>query len=212
MAVVVMTNSIKNYILTKINQEFNIRDNLLKAELAKLPIADEMYDCLVDNETAQMLYKLGSQGLLHTDMTATFMEVVLRNRNGFSVHFSAAFAAHRYMPAKLFRTQKITPSTGIPSNTKIQEILDKCEELQKEWNSTMESCRNILNSCRTLKQVLTYWDGVLNYLPDYAIQLHSKQPERRQRFKPDIEELSTEVKVSLIKNRMIGATRNESNT
>lgn len=195
MAAVKMTPNIKFSINSQIEQKYNELIEKQHAQIENQQYVELFYRMIVDEETEKLANQLPRTMVTHGD-TILFKyknrtyEVPLGRKRPISDEYSNPYMAHSELPCALpFRLQ-----------TLFDGVHAEHSRLQKEKEVLLAEISRIMDSCRTLKQLLEVWPSALEFC-DSDIQARHRRPETK-RFKKEDVELADDAKLALVKVRM----------
>lgn len=121
--------------------------------------------------------------------------------------FSAPFASPVPMPQRLrYHTFELTEDLEPYEHAK--RILIERRSLANERDRVVRSIvDDVLTKCTTLRQVLELWPTALDFMSDEVRAKHAEKPEKRRKKAVEELEIDTDVKVSLMKARMLNVNQ-----
>lgn len=121
--------------------------------------------------------------------------------------FSTPFATPVPMPHR-FRYHTFELTEDLAPYEHAKRILIERRNLIAECNRVVKSIvEEVLGKCTTLRQVLELWPTALDFMPDYVRVKHAEKTEKRGKKVVEELEIDNDVKVSLMKARMLNVNQ-----
>ena len=198
MAAVKLTPNVRTSILGRIIDKYNELKSKEQERITVAPYPDMFYRLIVSE-------KLEQQALsLPTDMVVRG-EALNFIYNGKVYHLN--LGRPRPLPdaySNPYHTRVSLPQGAVVPEEivkLIQDISANVDRLSKEQETLTVDVRRVLNSCRTLKQLLEVWPSALDFCGS-EIQSRHARPETKRFKATTAEKLTDEAKLALVKVRM----------
>lgn len=214
MATVRITNDIRQQVKNKLQGMYNTRIRAKTEELAHINAAEACYRKHIPERYRSLAAQLNSDpDGQWTDETGSISVYVLypnpdnpeadRVRDSFSASFSKPVP----MPPRFrFHTFELTEDLEPYEHAK--KLLLERRSLGNERDRVIRSIVDeVLGKCTTLRQVLKLWPTALDFMPDHVRAKHAEKTERRSKKVVEELEIDSDVKVSLMKARMLNVNQ-----
>lgn len=195
MAAVKMTHNVKLSIRSRIEQKYNELIEKQHAQIKNQQHVELFYRMIVDEETEKLANQLPRTMVTHGD-TIRFKyknrtyEIPLGRKRPISDEYSNPYMARSELPCAL----------PVQLQTLFDGVHAEHSRLNEERDVLLAEVTRIMDSCRTLKQLLEVWPSALEFC-DSEIQARHARPETK-RFKKEDVELADDAKLALVKMRM----------
>jgi len=213
MATVRITNEIRYHVKDKLETLYREHIEHKKEELQNLDIGNVCYMHYIPakyRELAQQLNADEDGAWIYTADEITIEMTYLTNddnRTKRTVTFPVSFNPPVPLPIRLrgYGTKFELLESMAPYEHAKKIFLD-IEALYEERNKLISQLVNgVLTKCSTLRQVLELWPTALDFMPDDVKQRHAAKTEKRQSVAKEELSIDDDVKVLLIKARMLAA-------
>lgn len=214
MATVRITNDIRQQVRSKLQGMYNTRIRKKTEELEHIGAAEACYRKHIPERYRSLAAQLNGDpdGQWVDEQRSIHITIYYPNPDNLEADkvrdsFSAPFATPVPMPQRLrFHNFELTEDLAPYEHAK--RILIERRNLTKECDRVVTSIVDeVLGKCTTLRQVLKLWPTALDFMPDHVRAKHAEKTERRSKKAVEELEIDSDVKVSLMKARMLNVNQ-----
>lgn len=209
MATVVITDTIRREVQTRITSMFNNQISALARQLDYPALGEFVLQQTIAPETRELVNRLngGNGGPWLTVQMSVTVSIVFKTSAGHNqrMSFRVSLVPPHPLPLNMLRGDyvfSLTPSHG-EHYERVIGILRQQEAVSAERDKLVDTLvRGVLTQCKTLRQVLEVWPSALDFMSDSIRARHAEPTEKRERNKLNVT-IDDDVKTSLIKARMV---------
>lgn len=213
MATVRITDNIRQRVKDKLQELYSTRIQKKLEELKCIGAAEACYQKYVPEPYRSLAAQLNSDpdGEWIDEQSSINITIYYLNPDNPETRerdsFSAWFATPVPMP-KRFRYHNFELTEDLAPYEHAKRILIEKRNLTDERDRVVESIVNeVLGKCTTLRQVLELWPTALDFMPDRVRAKHAEKTERRSKRAAEELQIDADVKVSLMKARMLNVNQ-----
>lgn len=211
MAVVRITPQIRQHVINKINELFAKRIKAEHDKLQHLDVGMQVFMSRIDKEAFDLAVKLNALNIKWVpEISSITVTIAYTDTNGlqkaytFTVPFKPPIPAPSFMQGYQIEIAKNKVLPSMACYAPCVEALKAADAVVAERDTLINTISKLLQQCSTLRQVLDAWPTAMDYMPDEVRQRHAaKSAEKR---KTEIDEVSEEAKILLMKARMINGS------
>lgn len=214
MATVRITHEIRQQVRNKLQGMYNTRIRKKTEELEHINAAEACYRKHIPERYRSLAAQLNSDpdGRWADETASISIAVYYPNPDNLEADrvrdtFSASFVRPVPMPQRLrYHTFELTEDLEPYEHAK--RILIERRSIANECDRVIRSIvDDVLGKCTTLRQVLELWPTALDFMSDEVRAKHAEKPKRRSKKVVEELEIDSDVKVSLMKARMLNVNQ-----
>lgn len=196
MAAVKLTPNVKASILGQINDKYNELKNAQQNRIEPAPYPEMCYRTVVSEELEQQALALPKDMVNYGETIRFIYDGKI---------YQLPLGRSRPLPASYenaYQTRVALPKSPPEEFQKlVQDIKINVAQLSQEHNTLNTDIKRVMESCRTLKQLLEIWPSALDFC-DSSIRNRHARPETKRFKATTAEKLTDEAKLALVKVRM----------